>query len=503
MRSMRPLLCSLAVCLAAAPLAAQTPAPAAPPVAAAPAAPPGPALTLDEALAIARRNNPAFLQTVEGRRRSSAAVRSAYGALLPNVNSSMTAGYREGRQQFFGGVGFGATGDIINSSYDVSANVRINQAALLAPRAQKASADATEADIVAGAQSLRTNVTTQYIAALQQQARASLQDTLVANAEAQLQLAQVRASVGSATPLDVQRAEVELGRQRVAAIQARNQFEVERLRLFQQLGVPQPENVRLTTEFPVEQPTVSVEQLLQLARDANPSLTAVRARGRVADIGVAQAKGDYLPTLSLQTGIGGFTSQYTDDDYLVNQALGSAQGQCESENQLRGMVGLPPTGTDCSAITLPPDRVSALRSANSVFPFDFTTNPWQVSATLSLPIFNGFSREQRVQEAEVQRQESRYRTRALELQLHADVNAAYLTLTAARQSVQLQEQNARTARQALLLAQERYRVGASTYLEVSQANADYARAETDRINAIYDFHRAYAALENAVGRPLR
>src|SRR5687768_3997318 len=177
MRSMRPLLCSLAVCLAAAPLAAQTPAPAA-----APAAAPGPALTLDEALAIARRNNPAFLQTVEGRRRSSAAVRSAYGALLPNVSSSMTAGYREGRQQFFGGVGFGATGDIINSSYDVSANMRINQAALLAPRAQKASADATEADIVAGAQSLRTNVTTQYIAALQQQARASLQDTLVANA---------------------------------------------------------------------------------------------------------------------------------------------------------------------------------------------------------------------------------------------------------------------------------------------------------------------------------
>ena len=502
---MRLLLPSLAACLAAAPLAAQTPAPTAPsaPTAQPAAAAMGPVLTLDEALGIARRNNPTFLSTVEGRRRNSAAVRSAYGALLPNVSSSFSAGFREGRQQFFGGVALGATGDLIQSSYDISANMRVSQAALLAPRAERASSAATEADIVAGAQTLRTNVTTQYLAALQQQARAVLSDTLVANAEAQLQLAQVRASVGSATPLDVQRAEVLLGRQRVAAIQARNQFEVERLRLFQQLGVPQPENVRLTTEFPVEPTTLPLEQLQALARDGNPTLTAARARTRVTDIGVKQAKGDYLPTLNLQTGIGGFTSQYTDDNYLVTQALGNARGNCESENDLRALVGLPPTGTDCSAITLPPDRVNALRASNSVFPFDFSTNPWQVSASLSLPIFNGFSREQRVQEAEVQRQEARFRTRALELQLQADVTAAYLTLTAANQAVQLQEQNSRTARQALLLAQERYRVGAGTYLDVSQANADYAQAETDRINAVYDFHRAFAQLENAVGRPLR
>ena len=51
---MRFLLCSLAVCVAVTPLAAQTPAPA----------PVGPVLTLDEALNIARRNNPTFLQTV-------------------------------------------------------------------------------------------------------------------------------------------------------------------------------------------------------------------------------------------------------------------------------------------------------------------------------------------------------------------------------------------------------------------------------------------------------
>ena len=53
------------------------------------------------------------------------------------------------------------------------------------------------------------------------------------------------------------------------------------------------------------------------------------------------------------------------------------------------------------------------------------------------------------------------------------------------------------------LAQERFRVGANTFVDVVQARADFQRAESDRINAIYEFHRAYATLESAVGRPLR
>jgi outer membrane protein len=118
-------------------------------------------------------------------------------------------------------------------------------------------------------------------------------------------------------------------------------------------------------------------------------------------------------------------------------------------------------------------------------------------------LFNGFQREQRVQEAAANRADAQYNIRAQQLRLTADVTSAYLTLTAARQTVALQEQNAATARDALSLAQERYRVGANTFLDVTQARAEYERAQTDLINAIYEFHRSFAALENAVGRPLR
>ena len=83
------------------------------------------------------------------------------------------------------------------------------------------------------------------------------------------------------------------------------------------------------------------------------------------------------------------------------------------------------------------------------------------------------------------------------------MTGAYLTLNTALKSIALQEQNAARARDELRLTEERYRVGAATFLDVTQARATYERAESDRINAVYDYHKAFAALESAVGRPLR
>ena len=83
------------------------------------------------------------------------------------------------------------------------------------------------------------------------------------------------------------------------------------------------------------------------------------------------------------------------------------------------------------------------------------------------------------------------------------MTSAWTSLQAAYRTVGLQEQNAAAAQEALALAQARYRVGASTFVELVQSRNEYERASTDRIGAIYDYHRAWAALESAVGRPLR
>jgi outer membrane protein len=239
-----------------------------------------------------------------------------------------------------------------------------------------------------------------------------------------------------------------------------------------------------------------------MARRANPTLHAIRERQSAADLSYRSAQSQYTPTLSLYTGWGGYASEYTDKGFVADQALQDKRSGCFQTQFIRESLDMAPN-QDCSSIVLSPaERTSAL-SSNNQYPFTFQRNPWQVQAQISLPIFNGFVREQRVQEAAVARNNARYNVRAQELALTAGVTGAYLSLNAAQQTVAIQEQNAKTAREALTLVEERYRVGVSTFVDVQQARADFERAENDRIKAIYDYHKAFAALEIAVGRPLR
>ena len=78
---------------------------------------------------------------------------------------------------------------------------------------------------------------------------------------------------------------------------------------------------------------------------------------------------------------------------------------------------------------------------------------------VSLPIFDNFQREQHVEEASAARNNAQFAIRAQELKTTATVTSSYLTLQAQAQQVALQERTAQQAREALRLAEERYRVG--------------------------------------------
>ncbi len=466
----------------------------------------GPSLPLDEAIQLATRNNPQYLQTTTSQQRASAAVRSAYGNLLPSATTSFGSSYREGRPQFFGGQSFGSSSDVLSSSAGVDVSFSLSRQQLLGPGLQKANLRAAEADASSAAATLRANVITQYLNVLQAQARADFQDTLLLSTQAQLALAQARQQVGAANLVDVRRAEVQVGQQRVAILRERNAVEVEKLRLFQQIGVDQPADVRLTTTFAVEEPNVQLDQVMEMARQQNPALLALRSRERAADVGVSSARAAYLPTLSMRTGVDGFTSQNTDVNSLIAQQeaqTNSSRRSCFTTDSIRRGAGLPSIAGQCNSIQFTPEVAALIRDGNSAFPLNFTRSPLSFSVGLSVPLFDGFQREQRVQEASASRLDARYRVRELELRLTADVTSSYRNLVTAYQTVRLQEQNSVAAREAQLLAQERFRVGANTFVDVTQARSEYERAETDRINAIYDYHKAFAALEAAVGRQLR
>jgi outer membrane protein len=427
----------LALLLVAPALAAQPRSPA-----------PRASLTLDEAIQIARDNNPAYRRVENTLRTADAQIRSTYGALLPSATATFGGNFQQGGSSVIQGIEFKAH-DTYSTSYQLGLNYNISAGALYAPTAVRANREATVATITGSSEALRGQVTQFYLTALQSEAQAAVQDTLMQTSQAQLDLANARFKAGAATILDVRNAEVVVGQSQVAALNAHNAARVDRVRLGQLIGASVSPDAKLTTVFSVTQPHFSLDSLLALGQQVNPNLLAARAAENATVQGVKIAKMQYTPFLGISTGYG-------------RQAVDTGG-----------------------------------------FPFSYSKRPYSVNFFLSVPVFNGFSREQQIENARINRDNATFDVKERELQTAGDITQAYGTLMTAAQTVTLQEKNAETARQALQFAEERYRVGAASFVDLTVARGQFEQAQIARVNSVYDYQKAFAGLETAVGRPLR
>ena len=472
-------------------------------------------LSLDEALKQARANSPTYRQTLNDAGPAKWGVRNAYGNLLPSVSVASDLGYIGSGQTNLGGGVTVENSAFLTSGYSLGLQWQLNGTTLTAPARQKALRRATDEDISGAGVTLRQEITTQYLTTLQATAQVAVARQQVTRNIDFLTLAKARYQVGQATLLDVRQAEVAKGQSDVALLRAVQTENEAKLDLLRRMGVESPlpvEQVFLSDSFPIVAPAYQLDSLLALADQQNPTLRSLRARRTAASYGVRSAKSEFLPTLSAQAGWSGFAQQFTNDNLLLGQSLADAQNQasaCQSNNEVRAAVNL--STTDCFAEAglnpqgnaLQDPLAQQIRDQNNVFPFHYTGQPFQASLRVSLPIFTGFGRSLRLSQARAQEQDADESARASRLQVRSDVHARYLALQSVYQAIGVQAANREAARDQLRLAQDRYRLGAGTSLEVSDAQNAVQRAEGDYVNAVYDYHKAIAALEAAVGRPLR
>ena len=474
-------------------------------------------LSLEDALQQARANSPAYRQTLNNAGPAKWAVRNAYGNLLPHLNASSDFGYTGSGQSNFGGGFTRPTSAFVTSGYNLGVYWQLDGRALSAPGQQKALQRSTDEDITGAGVALKAEIETQYLNTLQASAQVDVaRQQVVRNADF-LGLARARNQVGQATLLDVRQAEVVKGQSDVSLLRAVQLENEAKLDLFRRMGVEPPvpvEMIGLSDSFPVTPPAYSLDSLLLLADAQNPVLRSLRARRTAAWWNVRAAKGEFFPTLSVQAGWSGFTQQFTDESLLLGQTLTVAQsqaGDCLYNNQIRSGLNLGGEVANCYAASGLVDGGGALldpvtqqiSDANNNFPFHYTGQPFQANLRVSLPIFTGFGRSLRVSEAKAQEQDADEDTRARRLQVRSDVHARLLGLQTSYQAIAVQSANRDAARDQLRLARDRYRLGAGTSLEVSDAQNAVQQAEGDYVNAVYYFHKAIVALEAAVGRPLR
>ena len=467
-------------------------------------------LSLADALALAHAHNPLYRQVLHDRGPAGWAARNAWSStFLPTLTASGGVGYAGSGQQRFLTANFSQNVSTLSSSYGLFLDWALNGQTITQIPLKHAQLSAADADVAGAESDLITGVTQQYLSVLQARDNADVARKELDRNEQFLKLAQARYDVGRASLIDVRQAQVARGQAEVALLRTQTGLQLEKLRLFQQIGVSAPVDlgtVQLTDTFSVQTPTWQLSDLLRMAEQQNPSLKALRERERAAGWGVKAASSSWGPSVALSAGWSGFTQKLSDINPTIAGARASAAADsatCAYANSAWFNTGSGQPLLDCTQYAFSPGTEQALRDQNGRYPFHFTPQPFQARLTVTIPLWGNFHQPLLVSQAKAQQQDLQESVRARGLQVQTDVSQAYLTLETAFQTIAIQDTNRTAAREQLQLATERYRVGSGTFFELLDAQVAALRAETDYINAVYDYHKALAALEAAVGRPLR
>jgi outer membrane protein len=467
-------------------------------------------LTLEDAIALAKGSNPAFLSTQNDQAAANWQVREAYAQFLPSVDANLTGAWQEAGAQRFGTIVFDdQITDWYFSSYGIQLGMTINGSTIFSVPNARANSRATEARISAAEFDLESQVAFQYMTVLRARDGFDVAERQLERMQQNLEIVQTRVATGAAAGTEGTQAEVDLGRAEVTLIQAERALRQARLVLSEQVGVVVDESTVLASEFDVFEPDFDAEELMGMALDGHPSLMSMRAQESAARAAARQAStSQYLPSLRLAARFSGQAQEALNSQYVIRQVESRAESQiagCEFNNVLANGLngGFPGYPRDCTQYAATDaDRQAAL-SQNSAFPFDFTSIPAQVSATLSIPVFSGFSRERQVSEARNRAEDAEYSRRAEELRLRTAVQSTYDNLLSAYRLVQAEERNLELSEARLVLEQRRYALGAADLLLLLDAQTALSTAEQGYLNAVYDFHYNLIALEASVGQTLR
>ena len=194
----------------------------------------------------------------------------------------------------------------------------------------------------------------------------------------------------------------------------------------------------------------TLETALAKAYEYNPALKAARAATGAIDENVAIAKSGYRPTLTIDGG-------YSDSKVNTNR----------SEH---GTAQRPIDGYERS-----------------------------LAATISQPIFSGFQTVNSVSSAKSSVKAAQASLMSTEQSLLLSAATAYLNVLRDEAIVRLQKNNEKLLKKELEETRERFKVGEVTTTDVSQAEASYASAQSQRISAEGDLEASKAIYKQIIG----
>lgn len=122
-----------------------------------------------------------------------------------------------------------------------------------------------------------------------------------------------------------------------------------------------------------------------------------------------------------------------------------------------------------------------------------------IGVQLNVPIFNGYIRHFQITETKLDIEKSKNNIEFMKQSIDFQAATSRTSLKNAILQVQSQRRNMEVANDVLDLAQKKYKAGVGSNLEVTQAQTDLLRAQTNYFSALLDLINAEADLKKALG----
>ncbi len=422
-------------------------------------------ITFDEAVRIALDRNVTLRRSQNNVDLQNTTVASERADFFPNLNlnSSTTRNFGLTFDQTTGST-FSTTSDFFRINANASLNLFNGFADVASYNQARHDLEAIEYDSDRTRQTVIFNVISNYLQVILDEEQIRIRED---DMEAQKQqLAQIEefTRVGARPISDLYQQQSILASSELQLLEAQRQAQLSKTRLIQVLQLDPFQDYAFTApsadEIMLVPQTYDAVALLRSAFDQRPDLRAQEATIAASQEGIRLAKAGRLPTLSLSAGIGSSFSSQFQRFAAFNETGGPLLGP--DGTPLREQV---PFGT----------QLDNNRSES-------------ISLNLSIPIFNRFQVRTNVERARVQYENARLDLENLQQSVASEVRQAYLDYEIATKRLDVTEKQVRAAGQALQVEQERYNVGASTLVELTQARSRFVEASSNRVQAIYQFH---------------
>ena len=411
-------------------------------------------LTLEEALALSRQHRPALKSARAQVEAADARARQALAPLLPSV--SLNLGYSRSTGNFVARPGAVpqavdrpstislAAGDYFTGGLQVNATLWDFGRSWYRYQSALSTAQAQEAQERSQQRVSDYTVRTLFFAAASQRELVEINRVALENNEARFAQIEGMVRVGTRPEIDLAQAKADRANAKLALLNAKNGYAVARARVSQALGVDAPPTWNVVQGQPlmVSDEAQEVTALMPEALTARPEEAAIRAQVEAQERTLKSIRGDYLPSLGLQ--LGGTLASRELPTIVPNLSGQLTMNWALSEG----------------GVTVAQER--------------------EGRATL---------RQLKAQQEE------------LTLQVQFELQQALLDVAAAKDAVEVAGDATAAAREKLRLAEGRYRAGAGSALELSDAQVTATQAEGQEIQAKFTLSSARAALVAALGRP--